>query len=31
VLRGKANGEKINSILKQKLEQLLTSDTGLKT
>jgi glutamyl-tRNA(Gln) amidotransferase subunit E len=31
VLRGKIDGERINSVLKQKLEQLLTSNTGLKT
>jgi glutamyl-tRNA(Gln) amidotransferase subunit E len=31
VLRGKIDGEKINSVLKQKLEQLLASNTGLKT
>jgi glutamyl-tRNA(Gln) amidotransferase subunit E len=31
VLRGKIDGEKINSVLKQKLEQLLSSNTGLKT
>ena len=30
VLRGRADGEKINSILKQKLEQLLSSNTDLK-
>ena len=30
VLRGRAGGEKINSILKQKLEQLLSSNTDLK-
>src|ERR1051325_9574313 len=30
VLRGRADGEKINSILKQKLEHLLSSNTELK-
>jgi Glu-tRNA(Gln) amidotransferase subunit E-like FAD-binding protein len=30
VLRGRADGEKINSILKQKLEHLLSSNTDLK-